>query len=123
MIQIYGISTTVYIGSTHVLICELKPRLHNSIIISRSGLCLATVTVPSNLLERLPKDSTGCAHSFPPLYYLLIVIFASVCKTITCDTICTADDHGKIACKEGASKGEIIYTKILRLSYGCGYGV
>ena len=41
--------------------CELKPRLHNSIIISSSGLCLATVTVPSNLLQRLSKDFTGCA--------------------------------------------------------------
>jgi hypothetical protein len=51
--------------------CELKRRLHNSIIISSSGLCLATVTVPSNLLQRLSKDFTGCAHSFTPLYLLL----------------------------------------------------
>ena len=52
-------------------ICELKPRLHNSIIISSSGLCLATVTVRSNLLQRLSKDFTGCAHSLTPLYFLL----------------------------------------------------
>ena len=51
--------------------CELKRRLHNSIIISSSGLCLATVTVPSDLLQRLSKDFTGCAHSFTPLYFLL----------------------------------------------------
>jgi hypothetical protein len=36
-----------------------------------SGLCLATVTVPSNLLQRPAKDFTGCAHSFTPLYFLL----------------------------------------------------
>jgi hypothetical protein len=33
----------------------------------------------------------------------------------------SAEDHVKIACKEGASKGENIYTKILR--YGCSYGI
>ena len=44
----------------------------------------------------------------------LIVSFARIYKTVTCDTICTADDHVKIACKEGASKGDNIYTKILR---------
>ena len=52
-------------------ICELKPRLHNAIIISSSGLCLATVTVPSNLLQLLSKDITWRAHSFTPLYFLL----------------------------------------------------
>ena len=46
-----------------------------------------------------------------PLF--LIVSFARIYKTVTCDTICTADDHVKIACKEGASKGDNIYTKIL----------
>jgi hypothetical protein len=50
---------------------ELKPRLHNSIIISISGLRLATVTVPSNLLQRLSTNFTGYTHSFTPLYYLL----------------------------------------------------
>ena len=44
----------------------------------------------------------------------LIVSFARIYKTVTCDTICTADDQVKIACKEGASKGDNIYTKILR---------
>ena len=45
------------------------------------------------------------------------IIFARIYKTVTCDTICTADDHVKIACKGGVSKGENIYTKILR-KYG-----
>ena len=48
--------------------CELKPRLYNSIIISSSDLCLAMVTVPSNLPQRLSKDFTGCAHSFTHRY-------------------------------------------------------
>jgi hypothetical protein len=53
-----------------VLICELKPRLHNSIIISRRGLCLPKVTVPSNLLQRLSKDFIGCATvSLPSIIY------------------------------------------------------
>jgi hypothetical protein len=90
----------------------MKPRLHNSIIICRSGLCLATVTVSSNLLQRLQKFYRICPQFHSPLF--LIVIFARIYKTVTCDTICTADDHVEIGCKEGASKGENIYPKILR---------
>jgi hypothetical protein len=33
-------------------------------VFGSSGLCLATVTVPSNLLQRLSKYFTGYAHSF-----------------------------------------------------------
>jgi hypothetical protein len=44
------------------------------------------------------------AQFHSPLF--LIVIFARIYKTVTCDTICTAD--------EGVLKGENIYTKILR---------
>ena len=52
---------------------ELKSlRIVNKSVFGSSGLCLATVTVPSNLLQRLSKDFTGCAlHSFTPLYFLL----------------------------------------------------
>ena len=77
------------------------------------NLCLATVTVPSKLLQRLSKDFSGYAHSFTPLF--LILNSARIYKTVTCERYnMSAEDHVKIACKEGTSKGKNIYTKILQ---------
>jgi hypothetical protein len=54
----------------------------------------------SNLKMLLVNNDNVSTVSLPLLF---ILIFARTLQNSTRDTICTADDHVKIACKEGAS--------------------
>jgi hypothetical protein len=84
----------------------LRSGLHNSIIISRSGLCLATVTVPIAICYSV------CRKILPdvPTVSLPSIIYFNFRAYFT-KPYMRYNMYSRPACKEGASKGGIFIRK------------